>query len=175
MKTDKTATRRRFLVSAGAALSAPVALAMTNEAAAATRDHEALETRLAALEDANAIRALQRAYARSLDAGSPAAAAELFADPSRVRFDTAIRGLSLDAAGEEDSIEVAADRRTATARMRCMVRVETPIEAPGCTLVDMARLQGEGVLCSSKRRVLEQAFVRRDGVWKIESAELREA
>jgi hypothetical protein len=137
-------------------------------------EHEAIAARLAALEDANAIRELQRAYARHVGAGAQAAAAALFAEPNRARLDATIRGVTLDGSEGQIAIEIAADRRTAVARAACVVRIETPIEAPGCTLVDMARAQGEGVVRRSERRSLEQRFVRRDGVWRIASSELRE-
>jgi hypothetical protein len=146
MKTKETATRRRFFFGAGAvALAAPVTFA-ASASDASRGDVETLEARLAALEDANAIRELQRAYA------------------IQVRAEEV----------NDVVIQIAADRRTATARTLCVVQVESPIEAPGCTLVDMARAQGEGVVRRNERRFLEQTFARRDGLWKIERAELRE-
>ena len=50
---------------------------------------------------------------------------------------------------------------------------EAPIDEPGCTLVQMATAQGEGVVRRSERRMLEQTFVRIDGVWKIDATALR--
>lgn len=148
MNSRDFATRRRFFLGAGAAaLAAPAALGAVPGAASNGADEgAALEARLAALEDATALRELQREHARQLSA--------------RELHDIAI--------------EIAGDRRTATARATCLVVIESPIEAPGCTLVDMARAQGEGVLRRSERRMLEQTFVRRDGVWKMDRAELRE-
>ena len=64
-------------------------------------------------------------------------------------------------------IEVAADRQTATARLHVTVHSETAID-PDCTLVEMAKLQGEGVVRSSEPAVLENTYVRRDGVWRIQ-------
>ena len=72
------------------------------------------------------------------------------------------------------AVEIAADRCTATSSVACTVLVESPIDAPGCTLVDMARAQGEGFVRSTARRVLEQSFVRRKGVWELESSRLLE-
>jgi len=182
MNTDKVATRRRFFFGASAALAAPLAAPLALAAAgpaahavdaAGSDDRDALAARLAALEDANAIRELQRAYLRHVNAGAHSAVAELFADATRARLDDAVRALAVEAA-DEVAIEIAADRRTATARMACIVRTEAAIDAPGCTLVDMARAQGEGVLRRSEPRRLEQAFVQQDGVWRIESALFRE-
>ena len=145
MNTKQTA-RRRFCFGAGAAaLAAPAAFA-ASVSGASRGAVETLEARLAALEDANAIRELQRGYAAQVSAKEV----------------------------NDVVIQIAPDRRTATARTLCVVQVEAPIEAPGCTLVDMARAQGEGVVRRKERRFLEQTFARRDGVWKIERAELRE-
>ena len=178
MKTNDVATRRRFFFGAGAAaLAAPpiaFALAAPDESASDQEARDALAARVAAFEDANAIRELQRAYAKHLNANAQAAAAELFTDPAHARFDATIRELAAAAAGADASIEIAPDRATATARQSCIVRIEAPIEAPGCALVDMARAQGEGVVRYHERRSLEQTFVRRGGVWKIERSAVRE-
>jgi hypothetical protein len=78
-----------------------------------------------------------------------------------------------DPSAGEPVIEIARDRRTAVGRLACTVRTAAPIEAPGCTLLDMARLQGEGVVRRTEAGVLEQSFVRRGGVWRIARSELR--
>lgn len=162
-----SSTRRRFLTHAGAALSVPLAWS-TAKAAGHDADGAAVLARLARLEDENAIRELLRTYARHLTAGARDDAALLFAGPAGARIDASVRGLSLDNLGEHDVIDVAPDRCTAEARMHCTVHSETAI-GPNCTLVDMARQQGEGYLRSSARRLLETRFVRQDGAWKIES------
>lgn len=38
---------------------------------------------------------------------------------------------------------------------------------PGCTLVEMARAQGEGCVRHAEARVLEHVCVRREGGWII--------
>lgn len=169
MSDEKFSTRRRFFLGAGAVLAAPVAAAAG--AAGVTAEHGALEARLAALEDERAIRELQQAYVRHVNAGTEPAA-ELFADPARASTDPVIRELAFDTTGD---IEIAADRRRAVASCACVVSIDEPIAAPGCTLVDMARAQGEGVLRRTERRTLTQTFVRRGGIWKIEGAALRDA
>jgi len=55
------------------------------------------------------------------------------------------------------------------------VRLEAPIEAPGSSLVDMARLQGEGVLTRTEARVLEITCTRTSGGWRLSRAELHSA
>ena len=154
--TTKTATRRSFIAVTGAALSAPVA------AAAATSSTwlppsggrpDPLAARLARLEDLDAIRALNQT---------------LFSDSSSAQLEADIRSISPVDFGQHDVIEVAADRQTATARLHVTVHTETEID-PDCTLVEMAKLQGEGVARWSEPAVLENTYVRRDGVWKIEA------
>jgi SnoaL-like domain len=173
MRSAKLATRRGFLFRATAALSAPLTLAAVAEPSAPARQG-ALEARLAALEDANAVRELQHAYVRAVNAGERAAARALFAGSVRAVCDETLGAIAA-AAGDEGWFEIAADRSTAIARLPCTVRYVTPIEAPGSTLVEMARLQGEGTLRRHVRGVLEQAFIREDGTWKIERSVLCEA
>lgn len=141
-------TRRSFFGQAGAALAAPLAAT----AAVAAEPDDALAARLAALEDANAIRALLAA---------------LLAEPARLRLDPGVQSIAAD---RDDTIDVTAGG-TATARVACTIETATPIESCG-TLVEMARLQGDGVIKRSERRVLTSTFVKRDGIWQIERTEL---
>ena len=52
------------------------------------------------------------------------------------------------------------------------MQTETPIE-PVTPLVEMARAQGGGVARRSARGVLEGTYVKRDGVWKIDTLAFR--
>jgi hypothetical protein len=139
-----TTTRRKFFGGA-AVLAAPLAAG----AAAASDD---LAARLAALEDTNAIRALLRDWAQRVNAGAAA---------------TSIRSVTFDADG---TIAVAANG-TATARVPCTVETTTPIGGDD-TLVEMARLQGDGVVRRNEQRVLASTFVKRNGIWQLEQTEL---
>ena len=141
-------TRRRFFGSA-ALLAAPLAAGT----AVASDD---LAARLAALEDANTIRALLRDWARGGVAGEAAA-------PAANSY-----GFTLDA---DVSITVA-ENGTATASVPCVVETATPIDGNE-TLVEMARLQGDGIVRRVERRVLHGSFVKRDGGWHLASTELR--
>ena len=141
-------TRRRFFGGA-AMLAAPLAAGT----AVASDD---VAARLAALEDANAIRALLRDWARGVVAGKVAAPA------------ANIYGCTLDA---DVSITVA-ENGTATASAPCVVETATPIDGNE-TLVEMARLQGDGIVRRVERRVLHGSFVKRDGCWHFASTELR--
>jgi hypothetical protein len=164
MSTNEVSTRRRFFGHAGAALAAPLT------AASALPQTEAGNSaaRLAALEDANAIRALQREYARLVNAGSHAEAARLFAEPAAAPIDVSLRRLAADRFAAQDVIEVAADGATATACFECTVETETAIVG-SYTLVDMLRVQGEGALRAVEQRALESSYVKRGGAWKIAS------
>lgn len=166
---SKPSTRRAFFSQAGAALSAPLAVT-----AAVADDGDGLATRLRHFEDMSAIRALNEAYARHVNAGAHDEAAKLFAVPAEAHVDAAVRHLSTHGFGGHDEIEIADDGETATARIPCTVRIEIPIE-PSCTLVDMARQQGGGILRRSEQRVLENAYVRRRGAWKIARSAYRSA
>lgn len=172
MSTKALSTRRGFFWKAGAALSAPLAAA--GAAASAAETGAEAEARLTRLEDENAIRALHQALAARINAGARGAAAELFLNPARAALDERVRGLASERFGEHDVIEVAEDGATAAARIYCTVHSEMPIE-PDCTLAQMARAQGEGVLRCVERRVLEAAYVKRGGVWRIDSLTYRQA
>ena len=138
-----------FFGQAGAALAAP--LAATGALAAENGGDDDVATRLARLEDMNAIRALLPA---------------LLANPARMALDIDVRSIAADG---DDAITVAANG-TATARLGCTVEAAKPIESGGSTLVEMARLQGDGFVVRSERGVLVSAFVKRGGSWKLESA-----
>jgi hypothetical protein len=158
--------RRRFIRNAGAALSAPLAaVAATASAGTASADHASLAARLAMLEDTNAIRELMRSYVKHANARAHAQLAKLCANPGATQLD-GIGTLTADAHGADDAIEIGADGRTATARLRYMAETERPIE-PTCPLVEMARVQGGGVTRHAERGVLDSAFVKLDGVWKV--------
>jgi hypothetical protein len=173
MSRKTVSTRRSFITVAGAALSAPLA-AVAGTLPAKVAEGDLLKTRLETLEDLNAIRALNRAYARHVNAGAHEQIAALFADPSDAPTDTGIHGISADGFGEDDPIEIAADRQAATACLRCTVQMEAAI-GPSCPLVEMARLQGGGVVSWSEPGVFENTYVRRAGTWKFQSAIHRQA
>ncbi|MBN1237277.1 MAG: hypothetical protein JXB36_02190 [Gammaproteobacteria bacterium] len=169
MKSETSTTRRRFFFKAGAALSAPLAVAAAGTPGGDGENPAALEARLRRLEDVEAIRALSRRLARLVDAGARTDAARLFVEPAGAEIDDRVRGISLDES-DRDQIEVSADR--ATARLHCTVRLETPIE-PRCPLVDMAAQQGGGIVRRTESGVLENVYVKRRGKWKIQRSVYR--
>ena len=171
MKTIVNSARRGFLWKAGAALSAPLAITAASAHARGADDEETLQARLARLEHVNAIRELNRRYARHVNAGAHDEAARLFADAARARAD-GVRAIAADPLGGEDAIEIDAGGERATSRVFCTVQTETPIE-PVTPFVEMARAQGGGVARRSARGVLEGTYVKRDGVWKIDTLAFR--
>lgn len=170
MSTGKSATRRSFFGRAGAALVAPLAATQ-----ALARDDAGgdLAARIAELEDVNAVRALQRAFARSVNTGSRDELAALFDDPAGAQLAQDVRSIAVETFGERDFIELGGDG-TATAQSPCTVESATAI-GPACTLVEMARLQGDGFVRRTEHGVLETSFVKRGGVWKIAHAVFRTA
>ncbi|HET7925650.1 MAG TPA: hypothetical protein VFL30_12170, partial [Rhodanobacteraceae bacterium] len=137
-----------FFGHAGAALAAPLAAV----AGAAPSAGEDLAARLAALEASSAIRALLPA---------------LLADPMRLGLDASVRSLTAD---RDEAIAIASDG-SATIRLACTVETATPIESCG-TLVEMARLQGDGIVKRSERGVLTGTFVKKEETWKFQHAKL---
>ena len=102
-----------------------------------------------------------------LNAGAHENRVALFADPSAARLDEGIRGISREGFGEHDVIDIATDRQTAVARVHWTVHTEAVI-GPACTTVEMARLQGGGVIHSTEPAVFENLYVRRDdGTWRL--------
>ena len=108
---------------------------------------------------------MHQRYVRLVNKGAYAELAELFAHAG-APVDRSVRAISPDA----DVGVSLADDGTATTRVACTVERATPIEGGG-TLVEMARLQGDGFIARSERRVLASWFVKIDGVWKIERTE----
>lgn len=176
MTVKRLSTRRAFIGSAGAALSVPLAAvaatAPSNAPAHSLEDADTLRARLTRLEDENAIRALNQAYVRHVNADAHAELAALFADPSAALIDPGIRGVTAEHVGEHDVITIAPDGQVATGLLHCTVDAESVI-GPACPLLDMARQQGGGVVRRTERGVFENAYVKRGGSWKIQRATYR--
>src|SRR5688500_17358625 len=103
--------RRAFIRNAGVAVTAAVA---SSGVAAAGSDADSLRHRLGVLEDTNAIRALQQRYFALVQQRNDAEVATLFAG-SATPVHAAI---VLDTRFDEAQIDVAQDRRSATAQLR---------------------------------------------------------
>ncbi len=160
-------------------------------------DH--LSNRIGSLEDANAIRRLHQAYESRLDRGRYEEVAGMFADDAEVVYNgglyagkEGIRRLYCDhfasghtgrkiepASGFEpdpeqqmDIVEVAGDRKTATGQFPYSIQVGAPMTGDS-SLVEMARLQGEGIVHWWESGIHAVSYVKSDGTWKIRKLEYR--
>ena len=162
--SDTISTRRRFFAKAGAAISAPVVLVTAGVRPAAA---DVLEAKVVELEDEIALRRLRLDTIADLNGGS------------RDALDALEQGLRQIVADQEAdaaaSVVFDTDRASACVRVPCAARLEEPIEAPGSALVDMARLQGEGVVTRVEPRVLEITCARTSAGWALSGAQLRPA
>jgi hypothetical protein len=190
------ADRRSFIRKTGAALSAVLATAVAGISKSKTDEDPAgrLSARLGILEDANAVRTLYQSYESYLDQGMYEEIVNLFADDGEVYFngglfsgkEKGIRRLYLGQFGEgltgkkvepapgqqRETIEVATDRKYAKAHFPFSIRVGIPL-GPESTLVQMARLQGQGIVHWWESGICKSSYVRVGDVWKIRKIEYR--
>jgi len=163
--SERISTRRKFFLKAGAAMSAPAAF--TTGISTAAAGPAALEEKLVKLEDEMALRRLRSDTIVEINRASRDVLDELEQGLRQIVADHEIDATA--------SVVVSADRAAASMCVPCTVRLEAPIEAPGSSLVDMARLQGEGVLSRTEARVLEIACTRTSAGWELGRVRLRSA
>ena len=104
------------------------------------------------LDDVNAIRAVNQAYARHINAGAREEIAALFADPSDAQIDGGhrrSRRRRLWRAGCDR------DRLRSSHSCCALIADAEEIIGPSCPLVEMAREQGGGLVRRTKRVVFE--------------------
>jgi hypothetical protein len=160
-----------------------------------------LSGRLGCIEDANAIRRLQQAYETLLTEGKYGEVAGMFADDAEVLYNGGLfsgkngihrlycshfasgltgkkieppPGFALDPAQQFDTVEVAADRRTASGRFPYSMQAGTPM-TENSSLVEMARLQGGGIVQWWEGGLCEARYVKSGDTWKITRLEYRAA
>jgi hypothetical protein len=159
-----------------------------------------LSNQVASLKDASAIRRLHQAYESHLDQGRYEEAVDMFTDDGEVVFnggifagkDKGVRrlycklfnsgstgkkiepapGYAQDSEQLQDIVEVAADRRSATARFPYSIQVGRPMSGDS-PLVAMARLQGEGIVKWWEAGIHEVSYVKAGENWKIKKLEYR--
>ncbi|HXX45561.1 MAG TPA: hypothetical protein VEJ38_12595 [Candidatus Acidoferrales bacterium] len=168
MSKDTNSTRRSFLKH-GAVLAAPIVAATP----AAVLADDGLKARLVRLENEVAIRALHQTWLRQFSSGSGAVAMALFADTKNAGLDQTVRNIVADHTGEPDTIEIAADGKSASGRFQCAVDIVTAIPQD-CTLAQMAHAQGGGFVRRTERRILKVNYTKAGGAWAIAKAELAE-
>jgi hypothetical protein len=158
-----------------------------------------LSGRVGNMEDADAVRRLHQAYESGLDRRMFEDVVALFADEAEVvykggvfRGKESIRrlycdhfasgltgkkiepapGFEPDPAQQLDIVEVAADRKHASGQFPYSMQVGTPMTGDS-SLVEMARLQGEGVVQWWEGGILEVSCVKGCDSWKIKRLEYR--
>ncbi len=197
-----SAGRRSFMRKAGAAVTAVFASAVAGVSKIKAEDTDLkgevdrLSRQLRILEAEKAIRNLHQTYESNLDRGLYAEVVKLFSDDAEVCFNGGIfRGpkgiqrLYLDHFSqgqtgrrieqppdlqfkEQENIEVAQDRKSAKARFPYSMQVGTPMVSDS-VLVQMARLQGQGVIKWWEGGIYDVAYVREGEAWKIKKLDFR--
>ncbi len=159
-----------------------------------------LSLRLAILEDEKAIHCIHKTYENLLDRGMYKEVVKMFAKDGEVLFNGGIyrerdRGVSRlynetfrqgltgrkieSVPGfvmeEQESIEVAADRKSASASFPFSMQVGAPIQSDS-QLVKMARLQGQGIIKWWEGGVVNVSYVKdENNGWNIKRLEYRSA
>lgn len=161
-----------------------------------------LSRQIAHLQDANAIRSLHRTYEHHLEQGAYEEIVGLFADDCEVSFNGGLfagkergirrlyvdnlsrtltgrktelaAGMQLDVDQQQETIEIAPDRLSAKARFPYSIKAGAPLEGES-SLLDMARLHGEGVARWREGGICEAEYVKEGQAWKIKKLEYRAA
>jgi hypothetical protein len=192
--------RRSFLWKAGAAMTAAAAAVvpgMAKSTGSKNTDADQLAKQLGILEDEKAIRTLHTTYENLLDSGKYEEVAGLFTKDATVafnggvfkgksgvdrlygeRFSAGLTGKKIGPASgfeaAQETITVAADRRSAKAQFPYSIQVGAPM-ASNSSLVTMARLHGEGIMKWCESGIYEISYAKdiKDGSWKIAKLEYR--
>ncbi len=159
-----------------------------------------LSNKIGRLEDANAIRTLHQTYESNLDKGMYEDVIRMFADDAEVVFNGGVfagrekgvrrlyhdyfaprltgkkiapaPGFEPDPAGQQDIVKVTADRKTAAGQFPYSMQVGEPMTGDS-SLVEMARLQGEGIVKWWEGGICEASYIKIGESWKIRRLEYR--
>ena len=156
-KSENATTSRRSFLKSGAIVGAPLAAVAVPAAAMAD---DGTKARLARLEDERAIEVLHRDVLRRFNAGDTVDG-----------FDPGVSAIRPDMASEPAVPELTDDGSTARCSHACVVEIESELEG-NSTLVQMARLQGNGVVRTQEKRTLHADYVKRGGEWVVASLRL---
>jgi carotenoid cleavage dioxygenase len=194
---ESRSDRRSFIWKLGAGASAAVA-STVGMARVETSSADSAARRVAQLEEEKILRRLHQSFQLAMDRNLPEEVIGMFADDAQVVFNGGVfrgrqgvsrlyryhfpsgksgvslqqaPGFELTADQQRDSVEVAADLRTATAVFPYSIQVGVPFETES-SLAAMARLHGEGVRTWWEGGVYKAAY-RKDaaGSWKISRLE----
>jgi len=158
-----------------------------------------LSNRIGSLEDADVVRRLHQEYESRLDRGMYEEVAGMFADDAEVVYNGGLftgkdgirrlycdhfasggtgrkivpaPGFETDPAQPLDIVEVAGDRKTATGQFPYSMQVGAPMTGDS-SLVEMARLQGEGIVKWWESGIQEVFYVKKGNTWTIKKLEYR--
>jgi hypothetical protein len=163
-------------------------------------DADKLSNQIGRLEDANAIRKLHQTYESYLDKGMYEAVVGMFADEADVVFNGGVfagkekgvrrlycdhfaarqagkkigpaPGFEPDLVLQADTVEVAADRSAASCQFPYSMQVGEPMTG-NSSLVEMARLQGGGIVKWWEGGICEASYTKVGESWKIRRLEYR--
>jgi len=186
------AGRRSFIWKTGAAVTAALASAAVGVSKSKTDDANPLQI----LEDMNAIRNLHKTYETRLDKGMYEEVVSLFSEDAEVfynggiftgrkgvqrlyvdHFSRGVTGKRIEPAPgfqteEQETIEVVSNRKTAKARFHFSMQVGEPMTG-NSSLVELARLQGGGIVKWWEGGICEASYVKVGESWKIRRLEYR--
>ncbi len=193
--TDKG--RRSFIWKVTAGVSTALASAVAARAEPRSVDHPAL-LKVALLEEERVLRLLHQSFEQAMDSGLHEEVIGMFADDAAVVFNGGVfrrskgisrlfrdhfqpgksgrrmepaPGFELAADQQRDSVEVAADRRSAKAAFTYSIQVGAPLESV-TSLASMARLHGEGVQTWWEGGVYDISYRKEaEGGWQINRLE----
>lgn len=163
-----TQTSRRSFLKSGALVAAPVAAIGVPVAALAADGSKAALTRL---QDERAIDMLNRDFLRAFNQSGAKGTANLFAGRKAPKIAEGINRLSMDMAEVPKSFAIAADGTSAAARFECTVEMTEALEGQE-TIVQMARLQGNGAGTHSARKTLSAQYAKSGDDWLIANVEV---
>jgi len=160
-----------------------------------------LSNQIGSLEDASTIRRLHQAYESHLTEGMYEEVVGMFADDSEAVYNGGLYagkegirrlycdhfaqgltgrkiepapGFEPDPAQQLDIVEVATDRRTAAGQFPYSIQVGAPMTEDS-SLVEMARLQGEGIVKWWEGGICGASYIKVGDGWKIKRLEYRPA
>ena len=158
-----------------------------------------LTNQIGCFEDANVIRKLHDMYESYLDKGMYEEVVGMFAEDAEAEYNGGLfagkegirrlycdnfapgltgkkiepaPGFEPDPAQQLNIVEVAANRRTATGQFTYSMQVGKPMTGDS-SLVEMARLQGEGIVKWLEGGIYEASYVKIGDSWKIKRLECR--
>ncbi|MEJ2109511.1 MAG: nuclear transport factor 2 family protein [Acidobacteriota bacterium] len=189
--------RRSFLRKTGVAASALLASAAAGLAKSTSNESVDAVDSKALLEENNAVRRLQQAYESHLHEGRHEEILNLFAVGAEAVFNNGLfagrkgirrlycglfnqgqtgrkiepaPGYELNPTQQQDTVDIAPDRQSAIGYFPYSIQVGSPM-TPDSSLVEMARLHGEGIRKWWEGGIQQVRYVKEGSEWKIRRIE----